>query len=166
MNSENQTSRFYLPLKNEDEITTQALRMTARVTKRNKFDALLHPETEQELRVAKAYNRELNAHRKALKFANKDDGRKTSYQERVRMKEGYWEKGHFHTTCYANGKQIDTPFGPDLYLGECSKENLELAKYYAMGIVMGMSYKYKRPQIVLTWESATGVGTVMHSVNA
>ena len=165
MNTENQTSRVYLPLKNEDEITTQALRMAARVTKRNKFDALLHPETEQELRVAKAYNRELKAHHKALKFADKGDGRKTSYQERVRMKEDYWKEGYFHMTCYANGKQIDTPFGPDLYLGECSKEHFEQAKYYAMGIVMGMCCKYKRPQIVLTWESAMGVGTVMHSVN-
>ena len=161
MANENQTTRYYLPMKNEDAITEQAVRVMGRATNRNRLEALVHPETEAEHRVARAYNRELAAHRKALKWSRKDDGRMTSYQERVRMKSGYWgEGGHFVLTAIANGKEIDTPFGRELYCGECNKEHLEQAQWYARGIVMGMFCKYKHPQIILTWWN-NGVGTCM-----
>ena len=147
----------YTRMKGEDEINEQAVRLMAQATKRNKYEALLQPETPREQLIARAYNNELAAHYAYCKAHNQSKKSKSYLGQRVMQKPWFYEttptcEGFYLISVFANRGEIDPPFGNCMYL-PYSEHNNELMKHYIMGIRMGMVFKYKHPSVEVCWRN-------------
>ena len=154
-------------MKNEQDIVDQAIRMIEQVSTRNKYQALLNPMTPQELRIAKAFNRELNAHDDYCEKRRQSKHTKSFLGDRMRQKDIYYaeskSEAFYLVRCYANGKEINAPFGNCVYRTYSDHQN-ELMQNYCVGICMGLHCKYKHPSVEIVWRNY-GVETPIASFN-
>ena len=145
----------YTRMKGEDEINEQAVRLMAQATKRNKYEALLNPETPREQLIARAYNNELAAHYAYCKAHNLSKKSGSFLVNRVMQKDWFYQTdgsdGYYLISVFVSNRgEIDPPFGNCMYL-PYSEHNNELMKHYIMGIRMGLTCKYKHPHVEICW---------------
>lgn len=144
----------YTRMKGEDEINEQAVRLMAQATKRNKYEALLKPETPREQLIARAYNNELAAHYAYCKARNVSKKSLSCLGQRAWQKPWYYQTdgndGFYLISVFVNRGEINPPFGNCMYL-PYSEHNNELMKHYIMGIRMGLACKYKHPRVEIHW---------------
>ena len=154
-------------LKTEEDITEQAIRLIEQVSTRNKYQALLNPMTEKELRIAKAFNIELKAHHDYCELNRQSKHSHSTLGNRMMRKERYYKAtpkdGFYYVRCFVNGKQIEPPFGDHIYRQYSAEQN-ELLQEYCVGVCMGMFCKYKHPSVEIVWRNY-GVERIVAAFN-
>lgn len=158
--------RFYVNMKTGKGLLLQAISLMEQATERNPYTALLYPETNSEKRIYRAYQNELGALERALtKNGAYDKDGATTLEERTLHRHSFFtgNGGRYVVKCFANGKQIDTPFGCEVHRPYSEEEN-DRMKEYCVGICMGLFCKYKHPSVEIVW-SNLGVERVVCAFN-